>query len=89
MNSMDKVICIQDGTNIFFSGRPHIRKGEVYHVLDVIPHTELKNAVKHKAAAGDWYQLVELPYFHWSGLFAKVDYDDELYLESKNLEENG
>ena len=78
MNSMDKVICIKDGENIFYPNRPHISLGEIYHILDVIPHTELREAAEHKAAPGDWYQFVEIPYYHWSGLFRKLEYDEQL-----------
>jgi hypothetical protein len=76
---MDKVICIQDGTNNHFSGRPHISRGEIYHVLDVFPHTEFgEEATQHNVASGDWYEFVEIPYCHWSGLFKKLEYDEQL-----------
>ena len=75
---MDKVICIQDGTNIHFTDRPHVSRGEIYHVLDVVQHTEFKEAAQHNIAPGDWYQLVEIPYCHWSELFKKLEYDEQL-----------
>ena len=76
---MDKVICIQDGVNIHHPERPHIRRGEIYHVLDVFPHTEFgKEATQHNVASGDWYEFVEIPYCHWSGLFKKIEYDEQL-----------
>ena len=76
---MDKVICIQDGINTMFSDRPHIKRGEIYHVLDVFPHTELSEAEsKCNAKPGDWYELIEIPYCHWSGLFKKLEYDEQL-----------
>ena len=78
MNSMDKVICIQDGVNKHFPDRPHISRGEIYHILDVLPHSELEEASKLDAASGDWYQFVEIPYYHWSGLFRKLKYDEQL-----------
>jgi hypothetical protein len=75
---MDKVICIQEGVNIYHPDRPHIKCGEIYHVLDVVPHTELFEASKCNARPGDWYELVEIPYCHWSGLFKKLEYDEQL-----------
>ena len=75
---MDKVICIQDGTNVYHPERPHIKRGEIYHVLDVFPHTSFEEAAKYNVAPGDWYEFVEIPYCHWSGLFKKLEYDEQL-----------
>jgi hypothetical protein len=85
---MDKVICIQDGTNNHFPDRPHIRRGEIYHVLDVVPHTSFKEAAKYNVAPGDWYEFVEIPYCHWSGLFKKLEYDEQLENEYNDKIQN-
>ena len=84
---MDKVICIQDGTNIHFPERPHIKRGDIYHILDVLPHTAFSEAkTKCNAKPGDWYELVEIPYCHWSGLFKKLEYDEQLEDEYNEYE---
>jgi len=75
---MDKVICIQEGVNVYHPERPHIKRGEIYHILDIRPHTYFPEAAKYNAKAGDWYQFVELPFYHWSGLFKKLEYDEQL-----------
>ena len=76
---MDKVICIQEGVNVYHPDRAHTLRGEIYHILDVKPHTEFGEKVsQYNLAAGDWYQFVELPYWHWSGLFEKLEYDEQL-----------
>ena len=76
---MDKVICIQDGLSKLID-RPHVKRGEIYHIIDTIPHTELDQdeARIANAAPGIWYQFVELPFYHWSGLFEKLEYDEQL-----------
>ena len=83
---MDKVIFIQDGTNIHFTERPHIKRGDIYHILDVLPHTAFSEAKTYNAAQGDWYQFVELPFYHWSGLFKKLEYDEQLEDEYNEYE---
>ena len=75
---MDKVICIQDGFNNYHPDRAHISRGEIFHVIDVRPHTSFEEAATCNAAPGDWYQLAEVPFYHWSGLFKKLEYDETL-----------
>ena len=85
---MDKVICIQDGVNNYLPG-PHIVCGDIYHILDVKPHTEFGEKVtKYNMAPGDWYQFVELPFYHWSGLFEKLEYDEQLENEYNDKIQN-
>ena len=51
-----------------------------------IQDTELEEAGKFDAASGDWYQFVEIPYCHWSGLFKKLEYDEQLEDEYNEYE---
>jgi hypothetical protein len=85
---MDKVICIQEGVNVYHPDRAHISRGEIYHVLDVKPHTYFEEAVTLNAKPGDWYKLVELPFYHWSGLFEKLEYDEQLENEYNDKIQN-
>jgi len=61
-----------------FSDRAHISRGEIFHVIDVRPHTSFEEAGACNAAPGDWYELAEVPFYHWSGLFKKLEYDEQL-----------
>jgi hypothetical protein len=53
-------------------------EGDSIECIGVVPHTSFKEAAKYNVAPGDWYEFVEIPYCHWSGLFMKIEYDEQL-----------
>jgi len=72
-------MCIKDGLSKL-KDRPEVKEGEIYHVIDEIPHTQLNQDEVRvtNAAEGTWYYLAEIPFYHWSGLFEELQYEETL-----------